>query len=158
MDLAQIKELMRAMGKHNMHRLEVKDGDFSLKLEHSCGVALERAHSPAPVLSMVPPPASPVLPAAVKPGEPSKEMPKKEEGTFIKSPMVGTFYTSPSPDEPIFVRVGDKVSAGSVVCIIEAMKVMNEVKAGVSGTVAEVLIDNGHPVEFGSKLFRITPE
>jgi acetyl-CoA carboxylase biotin carboxyl carrier protein len=70
--------------------------------------------------------------------------------------MVGTFYSSPSPDQPVFVKVGDRVSENTVVCIIEAMKVMNEVKAGVSGVVAEVLVSNAEAVEFGSKLFRIT--
>src|SRR4029077_229169 len=78
-------------------------------------------------------------------------------GSHITSPMVGTFYSAPSPDDPSFVKIGDKVDKNSVVCIIEAMKVMNEVKAGVSGTVAEVLVESGHPVEFGTKLFRITP-
>lgn len=82
----------------------------------------------------------------------------KEEspGTFITSPMVGTFYASPSPEDPPFVKVGDKVEKGTVVCIIEAMKVMNEVKAGTSGTIAEVLVESSHPVEFGTKLFRVT--
>ena len=76
-------------------------------------------------------------------------------GVFVTSPMVGTYYATPSPDDPSFVKVGDKIEKHTVVCIIEAMKVMNEVKAGVSGTVAEVLVENGHPVEFGTKLFRI---
>lgn len=76
--------------------------------------------------------------------------------TFVTSPMVGTYYSTPSPDDPSFVKVGDKIEKHTVVCIIEAMKVMNEVKAGVSGTVAEILVENGHPVEFGTKLFRIT--
>jgi acetyl-CoA carboxylase biotin carboxyl carrier protein len=76
-------------------------------------------------------------------------------GAFVTSPMVGTFYASVSPDQPPFVKVGDKVNEQTVVCIIEAMKVMNEVKAGVSGTVAEVLADNAQPVEFGTRLLRI---
>ncbi len=82
---------------------------------------------------------------------------EKEDGTsfFVTAPIVGTFYSSPSPDDPSFVKVGDKIEKNTVVCIIEAMKVMNEVKASVSGTVAEVLVESGHPVEFGSKLFRI---
>ena len=69
--------------------------------------------------------------------------------------MVGTFYTSPSPDDPVFVKVGDRVDENTVVCIIEAMKVMNEVKAGASGVIAEICIDNAHPVEFGTKMMRI---
>lgn len=80
---------------------------------------------------------------------------KKEEGKCVLSPMVGTLYFSPSPDDAPFVKVGDRVDENSVLCIIEAMKVMNEVKAGMSGTIAEVLCENAHPVEFGTKLFRI---
>jgi acetyl-CoA carboxylase biotin carboxyl carrier protein len=84
------------------------------------------------------------------------EAPKEDVNSkYVTSPMVGTCYTSPSPEDPPFIKVGDKVDKNSVVCIIEAMKVMNEIKANVAGTVAEVLIDTGQPVEFGSKLFRI---
>jgi acetyl-CoA carboxylase biotin carboxyl carrier protein len=84
--------------------------------------------------------------------------PEKEDASsiYVTSPMVGTFYASPSPDDPAFVKVGDKIEKGYVVCIIEAMKVMNEVKSSASGTVVEILVENGHPVEFGTKLFRIT--
>lgn len=76
-------------------------------------------------------------------------------GSYVTSPMVGTFYSSPSPEDPPFVKVGDKVDKNTVVCIIEAMKVMNEVKANLTGTVAEILIESGQPVEFSTKLFRI---
>jgi acetyl-CoA carboxylase biotin carboxyl carrier protein len=69
--------------------------------------------------------------------------------------MVGTYYSAPSPDDPAFIKVGDRIEANTVVCIVEAMKVMNEVKAGVAGVVAEVLLSNGHPVEFGTKIFRV---
>lgn len=79
----------------------------------------------------------------------------KPEGKFVTAPMVGTLYTAASPEDAPFVKAGDRVEENTVVCIIEAMKVMNEVKAGISGTVAEVCIENGHPVEFGTKLFRI---
>lgn len=82
----------------------------------------------------------------------------EEAGEFITSPMVGTFYASPSPDDPIFVKAGDRVDADTIVCIVEAMKVMNEVKAGIKGIVVEVMVDNGQPIEFGTKLFRINAE
>lgn len=85
----------------------------------------------------------------------SNKEPTEVQGSFIKSPMVGTFYSATSPDDPPLVRLGDKIEKDTVVCIIEAMKVMNEVKAGIAGTVAEVLVENAHPVEFGTKLFRI---
>jgi len=82
---------------------------------------------------------------------------EKEEGEFILSPMVGTVYHSPSPQDPVFIKVGDKVDETTVVCLIEAMKVMNEVRAGIKGVIVEVMIDNAHPVEFGTKLFKILP-
>lgn len=76
-------------------------------------------------------------------------------GTYISSPLVGTFYESPSPEDPPFIKVGDSVDENTVVCIVEAMKVMNEVKAGMKGVIKEILVDNGQPVEFGTKLFLI---
>ncbi len=86
----------------------------------------------------------------------SKTEAKEEKaGKYVVSPLVGTYYSSPSPDDPPFLKVGDRVDDNTVVCIIEAMKVMNEVKAGMSGTVAEILVDNAHPVEFGTKIIRI---
>lgn len=86
----------------------------------------------------------------------SVETPQEHQNSvFVTSPMVGTFYTSPSPDQPPFIKVGDKIEKHTVVCIIEAMKVMNEIKAGVSGIVAEILVETSQPVEFGTKLFRI---
>ena len=94
----------------------------------------------------------PVAPnASVAPSVEKADLP----ATYVTSPMVGTFYSSPSPEDPSFIKVGDRIEKHTVVCIIEAMKVMNEVKAGVVGVVAEILVENGHPVEFGSKLFRI---
>ena len=80
---------------------------------------------------------------------------QEKEGRYVIAPLVGTYYNAPSPDDPTFVKVGDRVEENTVLCIIEAMKVMNEVKAGVSGIVEEILVDNAHPVEFGTKMFRI---
>lgn len=165
MDLRQIKDLMQTMGRTGMHRLEVKNGDFELKLEHGANAAprdrivevatgnpmrsdIQQHLSDASVAVVAPP----TLPAADEPAT------VVDEGhSFITSPMVGTFYLSPTPDDPAFVKVGDTVSENQVVCIIEAMKVMNEVKAGANGVVEQVLMDNSHPVEFGTKLFRIKP-
>ena len=96
---------------------------------------------------------TPVVPLQ---GSRSGNLNEEEAGVYVTSPMVGTFYNASSPEDPPFVKPGDKIEKHSVVCIIEAMKVMNEVKAGVAGTVVEVLVENGHPVEFGTKLYRIT--
>lgn len=167
MELKQIKELMAAMGRTGMLRLSIKKEGFELDLEREdnalfkpsdqffegddgfgreeqsrANVALGRGGDLA----------------ASRMTAKSVDAEKKEEvaGTYITSPMVGTFYSSPSPEDPSFVKVGDKVDKHTVVCIVEAMKVMNEVKAGAAGTVTEVLVESGHPVEFGTKLFRIS--
>ena len=157
MEFKQIKELMASMSRTGLKKLVLKKEGFELELER------ESAHSPASellesmderdfqVIRKVPPhlPRSPEAPMVG--GAPAPELP----GTYITSPMVGTFYGSPSPDDPSFVKVGDKVEKNTVVCIVEAMKVMNEIKAGTQGTVEAILVESGSPVEFGTKLFRI---
>lgn len=151
MDLEQIKELVATLENSKLKKLAVKKGDIEVILEKEGLVeALPPiyAHPTARAVHSV---------AAEAPIHTAKtaESAPKVDGKFVTSPMVGTFYSSPGPDQPPFVKAGDRVEENTVVCIIEAMKVMNEVKAGVSGTVAEILIDNAHPVEFGSRLYRI---
>lgn len=166
MELKQIKELMAAMGRTGTKRLSLKKEDFELQLERE-----ENGFRGAETLELPEEPPAPgevtqkrtnaALARAKETGATlsSPTHAEKEDTTslFVTSPMVGTFYSAPSPEDPAFVKVGDKVEKGHVVCIIEAMKVMNEIKAGVTGTVAEVLIESGHPVEFGTKLFRVIP-
>lgn len=145
MDIKQIKELMAVMEKGGLRRLHIKEKDFEVELEKepsaSSAVHFIPAEHPRPA-------AHPI----------QHEEPKRKEptGKTINAPLVGTFYTSPSPADPVFVKVGQRVDEDTVVCIIEAMKVMNEVKAGVKGHIAEILVDNAAPVEFGTPLFRIT--
>src|SRR5690242_15036004 len=110
------------------------------------------AAAPAPIVSPVAPPAT--APAAAAPAAPKPEV---KPGTIVTSPFVGTFYRSPSPDSPPFVDVGTVVKKGQVLCIVEAMKLMNEIEAEVAGNVAEILVQNATPVEFGQPLFRIEP-
>jgi acetyl-CoA carboxylase biotin carboxyl carrier protein len=163
-ELKQIKELMAAMEKAGMKKMSIKETTgFELSLERECE---SHAH-PAPSAPMYHPPhysqphrddhahRFPAHPH--KPHDTAHHSEKKEEkeGKYVTSPMVGTFYSSPSPDDAPFVKVGDRVDENTVVCIIEAMKVMNEVKAGASGTIAEICVENGHPLEFGSKILRI---
>jgi len=138
MDIKKIKELMKAMIEHDMQGLSVKDKTGEISLERSCCHGYH--HHEAPVAKA----------AVPKEAEAVSEI----EG-FITSPMVGSFFMAPTPEASPFVNVGDKVEKESVVCIIEAMKVMNEVKAGVDGIIEEVLMESGHPVEFGTKLFRV---
>lgn len=137
MNIGQIKEMMELLEKSGCCKMTYKKGDFELHLEKA------GASSPKRVVEEV----------IEAPKQQQKAV--EQEGSFVTSPMVGTFYASPSPDQAHFVKVGDKVHESMVVCIIEAMKVMNEVKAGVSGTVAEILLHNGQPVEFGGRLFRV---
>ena len=141
MDIDEIKKLMEELESSTLHKIVYKKGDFEIHLEKQSGGTSLPAFPTAPQVTA----ALPVVPA------PEKE----QEGSFITSPMVGTFYSAGGPDQPPFVKVGDKIVKGTVICIVEAMKVMNEVKADVSGTVAEVIPQNGQAVEFGSRLFRV---
>jgi len=159
-ELKQIKELMAAMGRNGATRLELKLGDKELVVERATEESAQPAVAPpAPVAHFPvhhhPLPPSPHHPPHQPAGEAPAAAESSDSGLFVKAPMVGTMYYSPAPEEPAFVKVGDRIEEGTVVCIIEAMKVMNEVKAGVSGTVEEILVDNGQPVEFGTPLLRI---
>ncbi len=164
MEVKQINQLMLAMGRTGIKKLVLKkegvelelvredlapirsfEGDIAGIEENPMRGEIERhrqTHAIAPTDT----------PQAIKEEE-------KEDtiSVYVTSPMVGTCYMAPSPTDPVFVKPGDRVEKNTVVCIIEAMKVMNEVKAGVSGVVSSVLVENGHPVEFGTKLLRITP-
>ena len=143
MDLNEIKALMDMMADTGMNEVSIREKGFEIVLKRGTHVVA------AP--SAVPHPAPHAAPQT------KQEAPKpvEKEGVFVTSPMVGTYYASPSPDDPAFVKVGDTVTPDTVICIIEAMKVMNEVKAGESGKVVEILVDNGEAVEFGTKLIRI---
>ncbi len=157
MELKQVKELMTAMEKAGIKRLRVKDTDgYELEMERECEsaphshpAAAYHHHETHPEIHSRFPTHAPHR------GEESRAEEKKADGKYITAPLVGTMYHAASPEDASFVKVGDRVDENTIVCIIEAMKVMNEVKAGVSGTVAEILIDNAHPVEFGTKLFRV---
>ena len=145
MDVNQIKELIALMRESGTTRLSIRDGEFSLELEMNSvkKQALQPSHN---LLQEE-------MHHHLESASPSVQT--HDEGKFVTSPMVGTYYSAPAPGEAPFVKVGDRIEAGDVVCIVEAMKVMNEVKADISGVVAEVLVENNHPVEFGSKLLRI---
>ena len=155
MDLKDIKSIVDLMKKNALSEFEMEEGDFKIKLKRDA-VGKPRKSEPMVMQEapMVLPAAAPVLaPAAA----PVLAAPPAPEGTEVKSPMIGTFYRKPSPDAEPFVEVGAKVGADTVVCIIEAMKVMNEIKAEVKGTIIEVLMEEGKPVEYGQGLFRIDP-
>lgn len=143
MSVARIKELIDLMNENSLAELELEEGDFKVRLcKQGAGVPAVCA-APAP------------LPAA---SAPAAGAPAAEAGLVpIKSPIVGTFYASPSPEADSFVAEGAKVNKETVVCIVEAMKIMNEIKAGVSGTIVKRLVENGEPVEYGQPLFLVRP-
>ncbi len=150
MDIEQIKELMNHLEASKLRKLVLKKGDFELQLEK------ESLNPPVRTRVVAAESEAPFQSEAPLKGERGGSARVDAPGTYVTSPMVGTYYSCPAPDQPSFVKVGDRVTENTVVCIVEAMKVMNEVKAGVSGTVAEIIADNSQPVEFGTRLLRIT--
>lgn len=151
MDLKEIKELMTAMRKAGIQKLVIKkkEGDeLQLETQASSNMSSYVNHDKEQAFFN----SSPSLQSS----ENSSSLAKEEKlGQYITAPLVGTFYSAASPEDDLFVKVGQMVQEDTVLCIIEAMKVMNEVKAKVSGKIVEVLVENGHPVEFGTKMFRI---
>ena len=165
MDLKDIKVIVDLMKKNAVSEFEMEEGDFKIKLKRDSGkprkgetvVVQEAAPMILPAAAAAPA-AVPVAAATPAPTSPAPATPAPAaEGPEVKSPMIGTFYRKPSPDADSFVEVGSVVEPETVVCIIEAMKVMNEIKAEVKGTIAEVLLEDGKPVEYGQALFRIEP-
>ena len=144
MDLKDIKAIVDLMEKNGLTSFEMEKGGFR--------IALSKGAVVGPAVSYAPAPAAAPTPAASTPAEAAAA--PVASGKEIPSPMVGTFYSAPSPESPAFVKVGQKVTPDTVVAIIEAMKVMNEIKAEVSGTITEVAAENGQPVQFGQALFR----
>lgn len=161
MEFKQIKELMAAMERCGITKVQIKNGSFELHLERSENEIVHRYPRQDEEEDLRPKfgnglqKSNVPLPRTQERSLTPDKGPEEEPGTYITSPMVGTFYSAPSPEDNDFVKVGDFVEKGTIVCIIEAMKVLNEIKAQVSGTVVEILVENGHPVEFGTKIFRI---
>ena len=159
MDLKQIKELMAAMEKAGLKRIRIKEKDkYEIELERQMRLRLILLLSllfMRPILKCILSFPFTVPTFHKEHVTEDKIEDKQVEGKFITAPLVGTIYHAASPEDSPFVKVGDRVDENTVVCIIEAMKVMNEVKAGISGTIAEIFVENAHPVEFGAKLFRI---
>ena len=143
MNIKEMKEMIQLMNENNLTEIELEKEGLKIRLKKGPAgfeqSLLQELHA-API---------PKIPYSQEP--PKSPTPK----AIIKSPMVGTFYASPAPDAPPFVQIGGPVEVGQVVCVIEAMKLMNEIKADIRGKIAEVLVNNGDPVEFGQPLFRI---
>jgi acetyl-CoA carboxylase biotin carboxyl carrier protein len=160
MDLKEIKAILDLMTRHGLSEFELEKGDVKLRVKRGPGG--EWVTSAAPPAAPVAAPAAPHALAATAPAAApvasaaSAPTPAAGDATMqIVSPMVGTFYRAPSPDSPSFIEPGQEVNEDTVVCIIEAMKVMNEIKAETRGVIVEVLAQNGKPVEFGKPLFSV---
>ena len=165
MDLKQIKQIIDLMKRSELTEFAVEEEGFKLKIRRGTNgppvVVAGSRGSVAPFLVTAEPPPqttpTPVIPPAVAPAPPAAGVEATEEPgvTYIKSPMVGTFYRAASPESPPFVEANSRVSENTVVCIIEAMKIMNEIQAETKGTVTEILVENGQPVEYGQRMFKI---
>jgi acetyl-CoA carboxylase biotin carboxyl carrier protein len=152
MDLRKLKKLIDLVQESGIGEIEITEGEEKVRISRQ---------SPAPAMMMAPPPmqaymAAPGMAAPVAAGVPPvAAAPPQPAGHALKSPMVGTFYRAPSPGAPPFVEIGQAVSKGQTLCIIEAMKLLNEIESDVSGTVKAILVENGQPVEYGQSLFLI---
>ena len=151
MDLRKLKKLIDLVQESGISELEVTEGEEKVKIVK---------HGPAPMhaaaaMPQAQPPAAPAPVAAAPASAPAEAPPPAVEGHVVKAPMVGTFYRSSSPNSKPFAELGQAVSVGDTLCIIEAMKLMNEIEADASGTVKAVLVENGQPVEYGQPLFLI---
>ncbi|MDD5087390.1 MAG: acetyl-CoA carboxylase biotin carboxyl carrier protein [bacterium] len=155
-DLSEIKKLVELIERSPISEFELVEKDLRIRISKNGSAPLTGAGMPVPISAPVPVPLS--APAVMAPpaplSPPSTEAPPQKL-LEVKSPMVGTFYRAPSPDAEPYVRIGDNVEPGKVLCIVEAMKLMNELESEVRGRIAEILVENAQPVEFGQILFRI---
>ena len=159
MDLKDLKKLLDAVAESEVSELTLETGDYKLTLkrgqEPAPQAAAQVAQTAAPSVQSAP---TPQIAAQLETPPPNAPAPATASNLAeVKAPIVGTFYEAPTPDAAPFVKVGDRVGAGTVLCIIEAMKLMNEIEAEVAGTLKEILVKNEDPVEYGQALFRIEP-
>ena len=169
MKIKEIQNLIKFVAKSGAQEVKLEMEDVKITIKTGAdNERLEPAayppahtvvHTSAPAAVAAPAPAAPAPAAPVAEVAPATPEPAAEEDKYItiKSPIIGTFYRKPSPDKPMFVEVGDKVSPGSVMCVIEAMKLFNEIESEVSGKIVKVLVDDSSPVEFDQPLFLIDP-
>jgi len=155
-DHQQLRELLALIGESDIQELRLEAEDFRLEVRRNLPAAVSA--TPAPVLVPAAVPVATATPTSASPSVPPPPAAAvRSDLVSITAPMVATFYRSPAPGEPPFVSVGDRVSSGQPVCILEAMKLMNELETETAGEVVEILVDNGTPVEFGQVLMRIRP-
>ena len=152
MDIRKVKKLIELLEESNIDEIEIKEGEESVRISRNGSAGMMQApmhYAPAPAPAPVAPAPAPAPAPAAEPAAPVAD------GNAVLSPMVGTFYRSPSPDAPSFVEVGQTVRVGDVLCIVEAMKMMNQIEADRAGTVTAIHVENGDPVEFDQPLITI---
>jgi len=152
MDIKQIQELIRFVAKSGVNEVAIEQQDFKITIKTNQAPTI--VHASVPVAAPAPA-AAPVAAQADAP--PATPVADTSKYITIKSPMIGTFYRSASPDKPLFVNVGDEINTGDVLCIIEAMKLFNEIESEVSGRIVKILVDNASPVEYDQPLFLVEP-
>jgi len=152
MDIRKVKKLIELLEESNIDEIEIKEGEESVRISRNGAQSAAPQYLP----QYAPPPPPPPAAAVAAPAAAIEPAPAAHEGQVVRSPMVGTFYRSPSPTSPVFVEVGQTVKVGDVICIVEAMKMMNQIEADKAGTVEAILVENGEPVEFDQPLFSIS--
>ncbi len=152
MDLKHLREVLELVAECDVSEVEIEEEDLRLVIRKHAP-----AQAPQVTYASAPPPAAAPAAAPVAEAAPAAPEASKPNGEEVRAPIVGTFYEAPNPDSDAYVKVGQKVSAGDTLCIIEAMKLMNEIESEVSGTVTAILVDNATPVEFDQPLFVIDP-
>ncbi|TCD02617.1 acetyl-CoA carboxylase biotin carboxyl carrier protein [Pedobacter psychroterrae] len=158
MDIKQIQELIKFVSRSGVNEVAIEQKDFKITIKTNQTQTVVNATVPAPVaISAIPAAAAPLPVSATETKAADAAVEDTSKYITIKSPMIGTFYRSASPDKPSFVNVGDEVSVGKVICIIEAMKLFNEIESEVSGRIVKVLVDNSSPVEYDQPLYLVEP-
>ncbi|ADY53843.1 acetyl-CoA carboxylase, biotin carboxyl carrier protein [Pseudopedobacter saltans DSM 12145] len=158
MDIKQIQDLIKFVAKSGVNEVSIEEEDFKITIKTNQEPTYVAAPAPQVIQASVPATA-PVAPVSAPQAPAAAAQPATDNNNYItiKSPMIGTFYRSSSPDKPSFVNVGDEISAGKVLCIVEAMKLFNEIESEVSGRIVKVLVDNAQPVEYDQPLFLVEP-
>ena len=161
MDFKQIQELIKMINKSNIGEVSIEEKGFKLTIKQKEEPVQQIITAPLPaqpVAAVAPVAAAPAPATAATPEKPARPAePPANNTVTIKSPMIGTFYRSPSPDKPSFINIGDEVETGTVVCIIEAMKLFNEIESEVKGKIVKVLVEDASPVEYDQPLFLVEP-
>jgi acetyl-CoA carboxylase biotin carboxyl carrier protein len=157
MDIKQIQELIKFVSRSGVNEVAIEQENFKITIKTNQSPVYVNAALPAPVAAQPAAPAAAVPQAAETKAASTPAAEDTSKYITIKSPMIGTFYRSSSPDKPSFANVGDEVAVGKVVCIIEAMKLFNEIESEVAGRIVKVLVDNASPVEYDQPLFLVEP-